>query len=229
MSVTTKKITWHHKSEDVFTVVRISYLLMFLNGVDKVEQFSIYKMTLKHTKIKSPCFFWVSSYFYCCGSCDVTNFFLGPHAEPPITLIPAICVHGITVNGVTRIVVSVIDWQWVESVNKRTKAHLTSSFPVTAAHRVKDDGVRPADFVPSPCPWKGCRLVYVTGTGLAACTFCNSLFSWAAAGESGGSSCLRSSSDLRSKSNFRLDSARLACACEKRNTTTTILQQQNQN
>jgi hypothetical protein len=92
--------------------------------------------------------------------------------------------------------------------------HLTSNFPVTAAHLVKDDGVRPADLVPSPCPWKGWRLVYVTGTGLAACTFCNSLFSWAAAGESGGSSCLRSSSDFRNRSNFRLDSARLACACK---------------
>jgi hypothetical protein len=95
-------------------------------------------------------------------------------------------------------------------------AHLTSSLPVTAAHLVKDDGVRPADLVPSPCPWKGCRLVYVTGTGLAACTFCSSLFSWAAAGESGGSSCLRSSRDFRSRSNFRLDSARLACACKGR-------------
>jgi hypothetical protein len=90
---------------------------------------------------------------------------------------------------------------------------LTSNFPVTAAHLVKDDGVRPADLVASPCPWKGWRLVYVTGTGLAACTFCNSLFSWAAAGESGGSSCLRSSSDFRNRSNFWLDSARLACAC----------------
>jgi hypothetical protein len=97
-----------------------------------------------------------------------------------------------------------------------TTAHLTSSLPVTAAHLVKDDGVRPADLVPSPCPWKGCRLVYVTGTGLAACTFCSSLFSWAAAGESGGSSCLRSSSDFRRRSNFRLDSARLACACKGR-------------
>jgi len=94
----------------------------------------------------------------------------------------------------------------------RSVAYLTSNFPVTAAQRVKDDGVKPADFVLSPCPWKGCRLVYVTATGLAACTFCNSLFSWAAAGESGGSSCLRSSSDLRRRSNFRLDSARLTCA-----------------
>jgi len=48
-----------------------------------------------------------------------------------------------------------VDKEFIKAVQVREKAHLTSNFPVTAAHRVKDDGVRAADLVPSTCPWKG--------------------------------------------------------------------------